>query len=48
VERGRGAGQYLQALPEIANGTSNTVWVLPAELSRAMSQLGAAFGRPAE
>jgi len=38
------AYQYLQALPSLANGTANKVWVIPAELSTAMSSLGAAFG----
>ena len=37
------AYQYLQALPAIANGSSSKVWVLPAELTHAMGQLGAAF-----
>ena len=37
------AYQYLQALPGIANGTANKVWILPAELSRAMEGLGRAF-----
>ena len=38
------AYQYLQALPQIANGTSNKVWVIPAELTQAMANLGTAFG----
>ncbi len=37
------AYQYLQALPSIANGTANKVWVVPAELSKAMENLGSAF-----
>src|SRR5262249_35478130 len=37
------AYQYLQALPEIAQGDSNKVWVIPAELSSAMSMLAGAF-----
>ena len=37
------AYQYLQMLPAIANGTSSKVWILPAELSRAMQVLGSAF-----
>jgi regulator of protease activity HflC (stomatin/prohibitin superfamily) len=41
------AYQYVQALPQIAAGASNKVWVVPAEMSSAMSMLGAAFsGRP--
>jgi regulator of protease activity HflC (stomatin/prohibitin superfamily) len=39
------AYQYLQALPAIANGTANKVWVVPAELSKAMENLGTAFRR---
>ena len=38
------AYQYLQALPAVAQGSSNKVWVIPAELSRAMEGLGRAFG----
>jgi regulator of protease activity HflC (stomatin/prohibitin superfamily) len=37
------AYQYLQALPQIANSPSNKLWILPAELTSAMSQLGRAF-----
>jgi regulator of protease activity HflC (stomatin/prohibitin superfamily) len=37
------AYQYIQALPQIAAGDSNKVWVLPAELSSAMQMLAAAF-----
>ena len=39
------AYQYLQALPSIANGTANKVWVVPAELSKAMENLGSAFSK---
>jgi regulator of protease activity HflC (stomatin/prohibitin superfamily) len=39
------AYQYLQALPQIAAGPSNKMWILPAELTQAMARLGAAFGR---
>ena len=39
------AYSYLQALPSIANGTSNKVWIVPAELSKAMTHLGAAFNQ---
>jgi regulator of protease activity HflC (stomatin/prohibitin superfamily) len=41
------AYQYLQQLPYIANGTANKVWVIPAELSKAMGVIGAAFERGA-
>ena len=37
------AYQYLQALPELANGSANKVWFVPAELSKAMGALGGAF-----
>jgi regulator of protease activity HflC (stomatin/prohibitin superfamily) len=39
------AYQYIQALPALANGTANKVWVIPAELSAAMANLGSAFQR---
>ena len=37
------AYQYIQALPSIANGSANKVWVIPAELTQAMTNLGTAF-----
>ncbi|HVQ17842.1 MAG TPA: SPFH domain-containing protein [Actinomycetes bacterium] len=37
------AYQYLQALPQIAASPSNKLWILPAELTAAMSRLGQAF-----
>jgi regulator of protease activity HflC (stomatin/prohibitin superfamily) len=40
------AYQYLQVLPQIANGPSNKMWILPAELSAAVAQLGQAFRNP--
>jgi regulator of protease activity HflC (stomatin/prohibitin superfamily) len=40
------AYQYLQTLPQIAASPSNKLWILPAELSSAISQLGEAFQRP--
>ena len=42
------AYEYLQALPAMANGTANKVWVVPAELSQAMGRLGGAFTSQAE
>jgi regulator of protease activity HflC (stomatin/prohibitin superfamily) len=42
------AYQYLQALPTLANGTSNKVWIVPAELSKAMEHLGSAFNARTE
>ncbi len=38
------AYQYLQALPQIANGNANKVWVVPAELTRALDGIAGAFG----
>ncbi len=38
------AYQYLQALPQIANGTANKVWIIPTELSKALEGLGGALG----
>ncbi len=37
------AYQYIQALPALANGTANKVWVIPAELSKAMENISSAF-----
>ncbi|ROO60959.1 regulator of protease activity HflC (stomatin/prohibitin superfamily) [Micromonospora sp. Llam0] len=38
------AYQYLQALPQIANGQSNKMWIVPAELTKALEGLGGALG----
>jgi regulator of protease activity HflC (stomatin/prohibitin superfamily) len=38
------AYQYLQALPQIANGQANKVWIVPAELTKALEGLGGALG----
>ncbi|HLL67787.1 MAG TPA: SPFH domain-containing protein [Micromonosporaceae bacterium] len=38
------AYQYLQALPQIAAGQSNKVWIVPAELTRALEGIGGALG----
>jgi regulator of protease activity HflC (stomatin/prohibitin superfamily) len=38
------AYQYLQALPQIAQGTANKVWVIPAELTKALEGIGGALG----
>ncbi|MDO8732361.1 MAG: SPFH domain-containing protein [Actinomycetota bacterium] len=37
------AYQYLKTLPAIANGSASKVWVIPAELSKAVGLLGEAF-----
>jgi regulator of protease activity HflC (stomatin/prohibitin superfamily) len=36
---------YLQALPQIANSPSATVWVVPGELTAALSGISAAFSK---
>src|SRR6266702_5209804 len=35
------AYQYVQALPQIAQGQSNKVWIIPAEFQRALGRIGA-------
>ena len=34
------AYQYLQVLPQIAQGESNKVWIIPSEVTQALSKLG--------
>src|SRR5438067_770624 len=34
------AYQYVQALPQIAQGASNKVWIIPAEFQRALGRIG--------
>jgi regulator of protease activity HflC (stomatin/prohibitin superfamily) len=34
------AYQYVQALPQIASGESNKVWIVPAEFQRALGRIG--------
>src|SRR5712691_6194499 len=38
------AYQYLQMLPQIAQGDSNKMWIIPSELTQALGQLGEKFG----
>nr|BFF17288.1 hypothetical protein GCM10025730_08090 [Promicromonospora thailandica] len=38
------AYQYLQTLPQIANGTSNTTWVIPTEFTAALGNIAQGFG----
>jgi regulator of protease activity HflC (stomatin/prohibitin superfamily) len=38
------AYQYLQALPQIAAGQSNKVWIVPAELTKALEGISGALG----
>jgi regulator of protease activity HflC (stomatin/prohibitin superfamily) len=37
------AYQYLQTLPQLAQGPGNTVWMVPSELTSALKSLAAAF-----
>ena len=39
------AYQYLQVLPQIAQGESNKVWIIPSEVTKALGQLGEALPR---
>jgi len=38
------AYQYVQALPQVAQGQGNTVWVIPSEVTTALRTLSSAFG----
>jgi regulator of protease activity HflC (stomatin/prohibitin superfamily) len=38
------AYQYLQMLPQIAQGESNKVWIIPSEFTSALGQLSSAIG----
>jgi regulator of protease activity HflC (stomatin/prohibitin superfamily) len=43
------AYQYLQTLPQLANGAGNTFWVIPSEVTTALKAVTSAFGgTPAE
>src|SRR5213593_2868124 len=37
------AYQYLQMLPQIAQGESNKIWIIPSEITQALSRLGDAL-----
>src|SRR5262249_4753445 len=39
------AYQYLQILPQIAQGESNKIWIIPAEFQQALGQIGQALPR---
>jgi regulator of protease activity HflC (stomatin/prohibitin superfamily) len=39
------AYQYLQVLPQIAQGEANKVWIIPSEFSDALGRLGGSLGR---
>jgi regulator of protease activity HflC (stomatin/prohibitin superfamily) len=38
------AYQYLQVLPQIAQGDSNKVWIIPSEFAQALGHLGSVLG----
>jgi hypothetical protein len=38
------AYQYLQVLPQIAQGDSNKVWIIPSEFAQALSRVGITIG----
>ena len=38
------AYQYLQMLPQIAQGDSNKVWIIPSEFQQAIGKIGGALG----
>jgi regulator of protease activity HflC (stomatin/prohibitin superfamily) len=38
------AYQYLQTLPQLANGAGNTFWVIPSEMTNALKAVTSAFG----
>jgi regulator of protease activity HflC (stomatin/prohibitin superfamily) len=40
------AYQYLQVLPQIAQGEANKVWIIPSEVTKALGQLTEALPRP--
>lgn len=40
------AYQYLQVLPQIAQGESNKVWIIPSEITQALSRLGDVVPKP--
>ena len=42
------AYQYLQVLPQIAQGESNKVWIIPSEVTQALGNLGALIPKPDE
>jgi regulator of protease activity HflC (stomatin/prohibitin superfamily) len=39
------AYQYIQALPAIAQGESNKLWIIPSELTKALDGIGGVIGR---
>jgi regulator of protease activity HflC (stomatin/prohibitin superfamily) len=41
------AYQYLQVLPQLAQGEANKIWIIPSEITQAIGRLGE-FGKPPE
>ncbi len=39
------AWQYLQTLPQLAQGQGSTMWVIPSEVTSALKSISSAFGR---
>ena len=39
------AYQYLQVLPQIAQGDANKVWIIPSEFTQAMEKAGEMLGQ---
>jgi regulator of protease activity HflC (stomatin/prohibitin superfamily) len=39
--------QYLQMLPQIAQGSANKLWIVPSEFGKALENIGGAMGRVA-
>src|SRR5208282_6452461 len=42
------AYQYLQTLPQLAQGAGNTFWVIPSEVTSALRSVASAFGGGAD
>ncbi len=40
------AYQYLQTLPQIADGEASKIWIIPSEITQALSNLGDALPKP--
>jgi regulator of protease activity HflC (stomatin/prohibitin superfamily) len=40
------AYQYLQMIPQIAQGDSNKLWIVPSEIGKALEGIGGFFGTP--
>ena len=40
------AYQYLQVLPQIAQGESNKVWIIPSEVTQALANIGSIIPKP--